>query len=452
MKKIIILVLLACSLFATITVNAQSSTLKTSYFLDRMPMRSKLNPALINDYGYVSVPVLGSVNFGVTSNLGLSNFLYPIESSGLLGTFLHPDITSSEFLGDLSDMNTISQNLDLTLLSGGFFKFGGYNTIDFSLKQSSEINLTKSLFDFVKNGQQGSSSTYNMGGSSVSATSYAELGISHARKITNKLTVGAKVKALLGIGNAEFNIDQMDATLSDDYWDVQMSGSGNISLLGGTINDDFEDFTPAGLGGFGVGLDLGATYENLIDNLTISAAITDLGFISWSKASTMSISGGTLFSGLEDIEIDNMDEAIDELIDNLKEDFDGMTPSFTPGSAFTTALNTTILVGAEYEILPNKLSGGFLFSTIFSYKTITEAMLSVNYSPVEWFNMAVSGTVSNVGAYWGWVLNICPKQINIFVGVDRMPGSVSPQYIPINNANLNLNFGINVPLCTKSAK
>lgn len=446
MKKIITLVLLASSLFATFTANAQSATLKSSYFLDRMPMRSKLNPALINDYGYVSIPFLSSINMGVTSNLGLGNFLYPIESSGKLGTFLHPEVSSNEFLGGLDNINCVNQNFDLTLLSSGFFAFGGYNTIDLSVRQNTSFNFTKSAFDFIKNGQQGSSSTYNMGGSSFSAASYAEFGISHAHKITSNLTVGAKVKALLGVGSAEFNVDKMDVTLSDENWDIQMAGSGNVALLGAPINEDFDDITPSGLGGFGLGLDLGATYENLVDNLTLSAAVTDLGFVSWKNASSINMQGGTIFSGLEDIELDNMDDAVDNLTDKLTEDFEGMEPSFTTGVSYNTPLNTTILVGAEYDIVPNKLSGGLLLSTMFSYKTISEAMLSVNYSPVEWFNMAVSGTVSNVGVYWGWVVNICPKFINIFMGVDRMPGSVSPQYIPINKVNANFNFGINVPI------
>ena len=34
-----------------------------------------------------------------------------------------------------------------------------------------------------------------------------------------------------------------------------------------------------------MGVDLGATYQ-LLDNLTVSASLIDLGFISWSKSST----------------------------------------------------------------------------------------------------------------------------------------------------------------------
>ena len=40
-----------------------------------------------------------------------------------------------------------------------------------------------------------------------------------------------------------------------------------------------------GIAGYGFGIDLGASYK-IMDNLTVSASILDLGFISWSKSST----------------------------------------------------------------------------------------------------------------------------------------------------------------------
>ena len=41
------------------------------------------------------------------------------------------------------------------------------------------------------------------------SNSYAEIALGHSRKIMDKLTVGAKVKFLLGIYNADFHINDM---------------------------------------------------------------------------------------------------------------------------------------------------------------------------------------------------------------------------------------------------
>jgi len=49
---------------------------------------------------------------------------------------------------------------------------------------------------------------------------------------------------------------------------------------------DFDfDSENLGIAGYGFGIDLGASYK-ILDNLTVSASILDLGFISWSKSST----------------------------------------------------------------------------------------------------------------------------------------------------------------------
>ena len=49
------------------------------------------------------------------------------------------------------------------------------------------------------------------------------------------------------------------------------------------IND--IDIDSPGISGFGFGIDLGASYK-ILNNLTVSAAILDLGFINWSKSNT----------------------------------------------------------------------------------------------------------------------------------------------------------------------
>ena len=79
MKKYIRIVLVA--LLATITLNSvKAQTPHSAYFLEGMPTAHKLNPALACEYGYVSFPLLGNVNVGVSSNMGVGTFLYPTDS------------------------------------------------------------------------------------------------------------------------------------------------------------------------------------------------------------------------------------------------------------------------------------------------------------------------------------------------------------------------------------
>ena len=97
-------------------------------------------------------------------------------------------------------------------------------------KSGIRANLPKDLFEFAKVGMQGGHSEYNLKDMGMYSNSYAEIALGHSRKIMDKLTVGAKVKFLLGIYNADFHINDMKLVMSDDKWLV--SGDGEFSTAG----------------------------------------------------------------------------------------------------------------------------------------------------------------------------------------------------------------------------
>ena len=100
--------------------------------------------------------------------------------------------------------------------------------------------------------------------------------------------VGAKVKVLVGAAHAEARIDRMDISMSQDEWFIKQAGHIQASSLLKLETDpetgEITDYVTGdfGVAGFGLGFDLGATYE-LIDNLTLSAALTDIGFMQWNN-------------------------------------------------------------------------------------------------------------------------------------------------------------------------
>lgn len=453
MKKLIIIFILC---LGTLCAEAQQ-TLHSSYFLKRMPMRHKLNPALINDYGYFSIPMLGNVNIGVQSNLSLKNFIYPTNDGNLM-TFMHQDVSADEFLDNIKNYNSVEMNVDMAILSFGFFGFKGYNTFDISLRSHTGIYIPEDLFRFMKLGMDNENgNSYRLRNFNMKTDNYVELALGHAHQINDKLTIGAKLKFLAGVANVRAKIHQMDITLSEDKWEIMANGQMDASVLGaslktkasGEINDfDFDIDKPA-LSGWGLGTDLGATYK-LMDELTLSAAVVDLGFIRWNK----NLRGATrndesfLFDGFDEIDI-NDDSSIDDQWDDIADQLEDMVRFYETDapSSRSTSLRTTLNIGAEYSILNDKISFGLLSSTRFSSpKTWTEIVGSANFRPASWFNVAFTGTLSNYGPNWGWVLNLCPRGFNFFIGTDHMVTRLTPQYIPTKNATVNLNFGLNVPM------
>ena len=75
---------------------ASAQNLNSAYFLDGYTYGHRMNPA--KDYdrkGYVSIPVLGNINMGMSGNLAATDVL-KFNNEGRLTTFLHPDISVAE--------------------------------------------------------------------------------------------------------------------------------------------------------------------------------------------------------------------------------------------------------------------------------------------------------------------------------------------------------------------
>lgn len=455
MKKIYRTFIFLSSLAVT---TASAQTLRSSYFLEGMPLRHQLNPALMSDRSYVSIPVLGNLFIGSQGNVGISTFLYPTADNGLT-TFMNKSVSADEFLNKLKGMNNLDVAVDVPIFSMGLYKWGGFNTFGITTRVNTGLYMPKELFAFMKKGQDApEGSRYQIENFSEKTNAYVEVAFGHARDITDKLTAGAKVKFLLGGANVNARIDRMNVTMSEDQWVIDSHGYLEGSAAGLDFETDAEKnneitgvkYNNPGMAGFGLGFDLGATYK-VLDDLTVSMALTDIGFISWNK----NLRGVTanepfIFDGFKNIETDdnsNNGNSFDDQLDNLTSDLEELI-KFYPANApkrRATSLRTTLNIGAEYDILDRKISFGLLSSTRFGQpKTWTELMASANFRPTNWFNAALTGSVSNVGTGWGFVLNFCPKGFNFFIGTDHMITRVTPQWIPVGKPTLNVNIGFNI--------
>ncbi|WP_321518511.1 DUF5723 family protein [uncultured Bacteroides sp.] len=451
-----ILIFLAGGVF--ITISAQ--TLNSSYFLEGATYRHQLNPAFMGERNYISIPMLGNMNVGTSGNVGLTDFIYKFDDpSGKynLATFMNSTVDRDEFLGKLNANNRINTNIGFTILSAGFHAWGGFNTIELGVKSNTSFNLPYELFNFMKTGMD--QEVYHINNFSANSNNYLELSLGHAHKVNDKLTVGAKLKLLAGMANVDAKIDQMDLTLNGDKWEVMANGTLNTAVGGGRYKTKTDnpgeingfDVDKAGVGGYGAGVDLGATYQ-LMDNLTLSASALDLGFISWNnnlKGATRNKEPFT-FDGFTNIAVDpetGDPNDIDTQFDNIKDDLKAMAKFYDEGkTSRTTMLATTINVGAEYNFpFYDKLSVGLLSTTrVNKPYTWTQAMVAANIRPLRWLDASVNYSYSTFGSNLGWMLNLHPKGFTFFVGSDRMITNVTPQYVPTNNLNANICFGFNI--------
>lgn len=453
MKKYIRIVLVA--LLATITLNSvKAQTPHSAYFLEGMPTAHKLNPALACEYGYVSFPLLGNVNVGVSSNIGVGTFLYPTESGELLN-FLDPKVDAKEFLGSLSSQNKMVTNIDLDVLSFGFHKWNGYNTFNVALHSRSGFQMPKEIFEFFKVGRQSVTepTVYKIRDINANAISYGEIALGHSHKINEKWSVGAKVKGLIGFANVDANINQMDITMDNatSQWIINTKGYANASVKGmvvegtcseGELQDVVDEITfnssQFGVTGGGVAFDLGVAYRP-IENLEITASVNDLGFMTWKNNYYIeTVSSGVVYDGV--------DMGNDESFDNFEDQFSELMEfREVEKPVMTSMMKASLNVGAEYSVLNNAISFGVLSHTRFGKDTYAEGMLAVNFRAKKAFMMSLNGTVSNMGHSFGALLNVCPKGFNLFLAVDCYPAiKLTPEcYLPINKFHVNAALGLN---------
>ncbi len=453
-----------------LTASAQEA-LRSAYFLPGYNFRHELNPALAPERGYVAIPALGGLNIGLNSNIGLSTFLYPV-GGGRLTTFMSPTVGTDEFLGKLKDRNHFTQSASVNLLSFGFRGFGGYNTVGISVRESASLVIPKDMLAFMKRGMTGPSTHYNFKDLGINANVIGEIAFGHSRAITKDLRVGAKVKVLLGGANVNARISDMDITLSDQIWQIKAQGEMAIAAGKGLrVPTKYElgkesasspdanmvewgdiDYDSFGMSGFGLGFDLGATYQ-LLPNLELSAAVLDFGMMSWNNV----IKGQTpsttwTFDGFQDIAVDSSDPNYEE--NKLGNQFEKLGDDMEEclnfhrtetGAKRTTGLGTTISVGAAYTAPVWKgLVGGLLLTQrIDGMYSWTEGRISANIIPCGWFDLSANYALSSFGSSLGWVINFHPAGFNLFLGSDYQFFKVTEQYIPVSNVNFNVQFGIN---------
>jgi hypothetical protein len=195
-------------------------------------------------------------------------------------------------------------------------------------------------------------------------------------------------------------------------------------------------------------VDLGASYK-LNDDWSFSAALLDLGFISWSNdLQARNISNTFEFDGFHDAEVA---KSSNNSIKNQGEKYSDQLAEFAhlqdqgDKGGRTTGIGASINLGAEYTLpVYRKLSFGLLSSTRFQGEySWTEGRLSANWKPLGWLNGGMSFGVGSFGVSAGWLLNIHPKGFNFFVGMDHILGKQSKEGIPLSSKS-SVNLGMNI--------
>ena len=487
------------------TLSANAQFLRTSYFMEGTHYRQQLNPALTPTKGYFNLPVIGAVNATVGStSLGYQDIIDIIDDGDDF-------YTKPDFMNRLKDNNKLNVNFSTEILSAGWYKGKNFWSFNIGLRTDIGANLTKNMFTFLNEmetvEENWRNSNYDISGQQLNINAYTEIGLGLSRQINSRLTVGARVKALLGIGNMELKLNRvaMSANLpsdqqinqwsSESYWNSMTPSQAaqaaqelkdkfnnyhaNLTV-GAELKSSFKglelqeeegkdyvtdfdfDSGKLGIAGYGFGIDLGASYK-ILDNLTVSASVLDLGFISWSKSSTKIASAnpdpidikGSTYANMVD---PNNPNTVMNAVNQLQNDAQGYMDRVTNGDVLDydmlqlevsdakesrkSRLASILVLGAEYGFFNNKLAVGVLSTTRFVQPdALTELTFSANYRPKSWFNVALSySAIQSAGKSFGLGLKLGP----LFVGTDYM-------FLGKNSNSVNGFVGVSIPFGGRKA-
>lgn len=466
MKKSLRYMAAALTMVAAI-LPTSAQELRTSYFMETSNYRHQMNPALL-DSPYFGM-FFSNINVGMTGNIGAKQFIF--DTNGLPGytgnyrytTFMDPNVDAKTFLNKLHDKNRFDLYLNYNLFSVGFKAWGGVNLLELNLRSNTNLTLPKGLFEFAKTA--GEKEHYEFGGLGMRTQNYMELALGHSRDINKQWRVGGKLKFLIGAAYADFTADNVTLDMTEDAWRIQSNAQMKASLLKSDViheapSKNSADGRPRvkkldnfgfSLPGFGMALDLGVTYKP-IENLTLSAAITDLGFISWKNTHHASSQGDYTFDGFNNIYIGSdkdQTEDIDDQFDQIGDDLEEMFSVYDDGTKTATqALAATLNVGAEYKLPAyDKLKFGFLYtSRIHGKYSWHQGMLNVGVRPVKWFECNVNGAVTSTGVTAGGMLSLKAPHFNFYIAADRFFSKMGKQGVPLNSSNGNITFGMTFPL------
>jgi hypothetical protein len=429
-----------------------------------------LNPAKRPEKGFIGFPGVANTMVDLKTNtFTLDRFFFPgLGEDGKTAWFMNEAVGYEQFMNGISNNNYLNYDMDYTPLGFGFYAKELFFSFDLSLRGKSALNIPKSVFDFAKEGftSEDRDLSYNFSNVSGSALVFTQLGAGVSFPVWDRaLVIGVKAKALLGHAFAQFKIDNMHLQLGHDQWNIQSQASLQVACLKAEYDEDgifsgFDSDEISPINGNGWGLDLGLTFtpgnhfnftggSEFLNHFTFSAAVTDLGYITWTKNEYLTTDPNEiLITG----------SAQSTAIENFGDIFEGLGDSIQNIVAFrenstnkntTTAIGAKLNAGVEYAV-NNRFNIGFLSSTYFNpVQTISEYTLAGAYRPRSGFECGFSYSfVHSRFQTFGLALHFGPS---LFIAGDYVIPHISSEPIPLPTTTnaFNLQFGCVIPIGKK---
>ncbi len=469
---------IVCLVFSVISVRSQQ--VNTTYFMENAPERNMLNPAFqpLNAF-YIGLPAIGYTQIGLGNNsLSLKDVIY--NQNGQTIMFFNPNGNKQNFYDALNPVTLINENLQVNLIDFGFRSGKSFWSFSLTEKMDREFSIPKDIFRLAVFGTpQLNNNIFDLNKLDIDMSVYTEAALGYSRKLSDKFTIGAKLKFLYGSSNISTINQNISINAGVNDWKLKGNLLMNTAAPGAVqIEKYFESLNymipvtlddllkPVGLAnsadwikpsGLGGEIDLGFTFEP-VKNLKLSGAVTDLGMIYWNQnMKNTTYNSDYTFNGFGNFDL-NSNINVLNITDSILKGVVNSVSSSQTTKAYTTYTSPKLNLGIEYGFFNNKLGLGLLSRTIKHHENYMEELTaSINARPWEWANMSLSysffnGRMSNIGAGLGlrtgfihWFLSadyipITYASVPLNAINTNFPAVVAP--LPYNTKRINLGLGI----------
>lgn len=433
------------SVFGLLSVSAMAQQELTLHLMNNIQQASYTNPAFRprNNIHITLAPILPSVQVGVNnSGFTYNQMVSQVETDENGQKTL--DIGKLYRNTNVGERSFANMNASLDLLAVSFRTGDARFSFNVSERFQARMGYSDVLLQTAVEGNV-PGETINLGGYWLRGMHYREFGLGYNRKILedDKLVVGGRLKTLFGLGNvttrrADYSItigseaELYALTLKSDML-VQTSGLG-------ALDDDIMPYM-TNTKNFGMGVDLGATYQ-LNEELSFSGSIINLGFINWKSHVMNSRSDGSFkFEGVEDGDLltgGGFEIDLTALTDSIADTFEVTKDS----ASYTTGLPTQMYLTGHYRLAPNTKASATLYTDyIGSFRR--GLSLGISQQVGRWFQTAATYSVqsrsfNNLGL--GFTITTGPKGLQLYCVTDNIIAAFNPGAARVASLRTGINL------------
>ncbi|MDR1667916.1 MAG: DUF5723 family protein [Bacteroidales bacterium] len=430
MKKIAYLYLLSLLLGTGANLRAQDPM--ALYYMETIPQTSRINPAFRpRANGYYSLPA--SFGFSFRSDLAVKDVFQKHGDKWYLPIEKQYDYSKLyKSVGKKSTM--FNSRFEYDVVGLGFRVGKGYVTFGLSEHIVGVSSLPSDLFKIPESGFP-DNTKLDFSPLRISAIAYKQILLGYSRPINDKLTIGVNLKPVFGQVAVTTDIRTFTLRTGTSEWSVDAEGDVYSSLPAvmtedenGELDDfEFRDDLEDGdyiekyalFSNPGFAIDLGAVY-NFTERFSVSAALNNLGFISWQEdLNGVSFQGQYAFKGIEyNTAEDDWDDVMEELGDSLQ----NVIQFGTQHKKFKTALTPSLYLGASYRLTPT-ISVGLLSRSVFWKKAFHQNFnLSLNLQPYSFVSFTVGlNTQIKGNTYFGSGFSLFLGPLQFYLLSDYLP-------------------------------